>query len=81
MASHILSYTKSSSSDELGTSTVWRTHWEQDRQIIDSVVNANSLFGRIEIKERSEGSLSDGGNSLTVVPIPAGVARKQVCHR
>jgi hypothetical protein len=78
---YVLSGTENSRSDERGNSITYTTSWDQDKLVIDELIRANTPFGRAEIKTRSEWSMSDGGNTLTVVTTSNGVSRKQIYHR
>jgi hypothetical protein len=78
---YIVDGNENSSSDERGNAITYLASWEQDKLVIDELVKANTPFGRAEVKTRSEWSLSDGGNTLTITTVTAGSSRKQVYHR
>jgi hypothetical protein len=78
---YIVDGNENSSSDERGNAIAYRSSWDQDKLIINEVVNANTPFGHAEVKTRSEWSLSDGGNTLTITAVTGGLSRKQVYHR
>lgn len=81
---YILNGTENDSSDDQGNSTVYVTSWDEEKLIIDEKFRANTPFGRAEIIQKSEWSLSDDGSTLTILQTssgPFGSSRKQVYHR
>ena len=78
---YVLSGTENSQSDERGNSTTYATSWDQDKLVIDELARASTPFGRAEVRTRSEWSLSDAGNTLTIVTTSNGLSRKQIYHR
>jgi hypothetical protein len=70
------------STDERGSAITYLSSWDLDQLIIDEVVNANTPFGRAEVKTRYEWSLSEGASILTITTVTGNLSsRKQVYHR
>ena len=78
---YVLSGTENSRSDERGNSITYTTSWDQDRLVIDELARTNTPFGRAEVKTRSVWSLSNGGNTLTILTTSNDLSRKQIYHR
>jgi hypothetical protein len=83
---YILDGNENHSSIEGGNGITYRSSWDQDELIIEETVNANTPFGRAEVKHRYEWSLSEGSNTLTVTTVRGGPfsgnsSQKQVYHR
>jgi len=68
--SYILDGNENQSTGYLGSAVTYRSSWDQDKLIIDEVVNANTPFGRAEVKTRYEWSLSEGGIPSQLHPRP-----------
>jgi hypothetical protein len=83
---YILNGAENISSDDQGNSTAYVVSWDGNKLIIDEKIEANTPFGRAEVIQRSEWSLSNDGSTLTILQISNGLTgssldHKQVYHR
>ena len=78
---YILDGNENRTTGYLGSTVIYRSSWDQDRLIIDEVVNASTPFGKAEVETKYEWSMSDGGNTLTITAFTNGSSRKQIYHR
>lgn len=78
---YVLSGSENSRADERGNSITYIASWDNDKLIIDELARASTPFGRAEVKTRSEWTMSDNGNTLTIATNSNGSTRKQIYHR
>lgn len=78
---YILDGNENRTTGYLRSTVVYRSSWDQDRLVIDEVVNASTPFGRAEVETKYEWFMSDGGNTLTITTFTNGSSCTQIYHR